>query len=162
MYLSHTSRAPPRTSWDTLVSRSCRRTETPTMWEWKYVPSSLVKLFSDATCNIYVLSSDHSAQEFPTVISCCWHTVPLRWAWCKGNGNPIKIMLELAEDEVLQSLPSSNPGHSSGNKAPANKDDLQNLLSTTKIAPGQHGASALFCNFRLTFLPIFQTPVLAF
>lgn len=68
-------------------------------------------------------------------------------------------MLELSEDEVLQSLPSSNPGHSSGNKAPANKGDLQNLLSTTKIAPGQHGASALFCNFRLTFFPIFQTPV---
>lgn len=69
---------------------------------------------------------------------------------CKDNGEPLKILLGLSEDEILQPLPSSNPEHSPNNTATASKGGMQRLPCTTNILICQHVASVWFCNFRLT------------
>lgn len=86
-----------------------------------------------------------ASDEWP----CQWDAIDANM--CKDNREPLKILLELSENEMLQSLPSSNPGHSPSNTATASRGDMQRLCITSTLL-GQHVASAWFCNFRLTCL----------
>lgn len=155
-YSPHTIRATAVLSWDMLVSCSCQRTETPT--------GKAIHPFSSA-----ISISMYDPFQWPqcpgvSVISFCWTALPVRFDanTCKDNREPLKILLGLSEDEILQSLTSSNTGHSPSNTATASTGFMQTPVHPQYPPMPAHCISLILQLQAHLFFQTFQIPVLVF